>query len=69
MNGGFGKEFYRKGNSVKRSGRFSELRNWPISSADFPYESYGKNRAPFWPFLGEGVWAPCSPGPFVLFAA
>ena len=25
MNGGFGKDFYRKGNSVKRSGRFSEL--------------------------------------------
>ena len=24
MNGGFGKDFYRKGNSVKRSGRFSE---------------------------------------------
>ena len=24
MNEGFGKEFYRKGNSVKRSGRFSE---------------------------------------------
>ena len=24
VNGGFGKEFYRKGNSVKRSGRFSE---------------------------------------------
>ena len=24
MNGGFGKDFYRKDNSVKRSGRFSE---------------------------------------------
>ena len=24
MNEGFGKDFYRKGNSVKRSGRFSE---------------------------------------------
>ena len=24
VNGGFGKDFYRKGNSVKRSGRFSE---------------------------------------------
>ena len=24
MNGGFGKDFYRKGNSVKRSRRFSE---------------------------------------------
>ena len=24
MNGGFGKDFYRKGNSVKRSGPFSE---------------------------------------------
>ena len=22
----------------------------------FPYDSYGKNRAPFWPFLGEGFW-------------
>ena len=21
----------------------------------FPYDSYGKNRAPFWPFLGEGL--------------
>ena len=25
VNEGFGKDFYRKGNSVKRSGRFSEL--------------------------------------------
>ena len=25
MNGGLGKDFYRKGNSVKRSRRFSEL--------------------------------------------
>ena len=25
MNEGFGKDFYRKGNSVKRSGPFSEL--------------------------------------------
>ena len=25
MNEGFGKDFYRKGNSVKRSGRFREL--------------------------------------------
>ena len=25
VNGGFGKDFYRKGNSVKRSGPFSEL--------------------------------------------
>ena len=24
MNGGLGRDFYRKGNSVKRSGRFSE---------------------------------------------
>ena len=24
VNGGFGKDFYRKGNSVKRFGRFSE---------------------------------------------
>ena len=24
VNGGFGKDFYRKNNSVKRSGRFSE---------------------------------------------
>ena len=24
VNGGFGEDFYRKGNSVKRSGRFSE---------------------------------------------
>ena len=32
------------------------LRKWPISSADFPYDSYGKNRAPFLPFLGEGFW-------------
>ena len=24
MNEGFGKDFYRKGNSVKRSGKFSE---------------------------------------------
>ena len=24
VNGGFSKDFYRKGNSVKRSGRFSE---------------------------------------------
>ena len=22
----------------------------------FPYDTYGKNRAPFWPFLGEGFW-------------
>ena len=22
----------------------------------FPYDSYGKNRAPFWPFWGEGFW-------------
>ena len=36
----------------------------------FPYNSYGRDRAPFWPFLGEGFWqypaAPSSPGPFVL---
>ena len=25
VNEGFGKDFYRKGNSVKRSGRFNEL--------------------------------------------
>ena len=33
-------------------------------------DSYGRDRAPFWPFLGEGFWgkcpaAPSSPGPFV----
>ena len=22
----------------------------------FPYDSYGKNRGPFWPFLSEGFW-------------
>ena len=39
--------------------------------ADFergrPYDSYGKNRASFWPFLGEGFWGnmmPISGGPF-----
>ena len=35
------------------------------------YGSYGKDRAPFWPFfrrmtLGQYPAAPCSPGPFVL---
>ena len=33
VNGGFGKDFYRKGNSVKRSGRLSELpdsENWKV---------------------------------------
>ena len=37
----------------------------------FPYESYGRDRAPFWPFLGEGfwgkIWRPLVlPAPFVL---
>ena len=34
MNAGFGKDFYRKGNSVKRSGRFSEMpdpENWKVA--------------------------------------
>ena len=37
----------------------------------FLYDSYGRDRAPFWPFLGERILvkdlaAPGSPGPFVL---
>ena len=48
----------------KGPGEKGAPRNHPeISSqklADFecrvPYDSYGKNRAPFWPFLGEGLW-------------
>ena len=37
----------------------------------FPFDSYVRDRAPFWPFLGEGfrgnIRRPhCSPGPFVL---
>ena len=34
VNGGFGKDFYRKGNSVKRSARFSEppdSENWKVA--------------------------------------
>ena len=34
MNGGFGKDFYRTGNAVKRSGRFSEppdSENWKVA--------------------------------------
>ena len=34
MNEGFGKDFYRKGNSAKRSGRFSEppdSENWKVA--------------------------------------
>ena len=22
----------------------------------FPYDPFGRDRAPFWPFLGEGFW-------------
>ena len=32
------------------------LRNWPISSADFPMTPMEWDRAPFWPFLGEGFF-------------
>ena len=52
--------------SSKRKGPGEEgaPRNHPeVSSqkvADFkcrlPYDSYVNNRAPFWPFLGEGFW-------------
>ena len=68
--------------SKTKRGRERKGRNHPeISSqkvADFecgfPYESYGKNRAPFWPlfpfwekdFGGKCPAAPSSPGPFVL---
>ena len=34
VNGGFGEDFYRKGNSLKRSGRFSEppdSENWKVA--------------------------------------
>ena len=35
-------------------------RNFVSEVADFesrfPYDSYGKNRAPFWAFFGEGFW-------------
>ena len=37
---------------VPISWAFLLLWNWPISSADFLW----KDRAPFWPFLGEGFW-------------
>ena len=33
----------------------------------FPYDSYGRARAPLWPFLGAGFWGNIrQPGPFVL---
>ena len=35
-------------------------RNFVSETVDFecrfPYDSYGRDRAPFWPFLGEGFW-------------
>ena len=39
------------------------LRNWPISSADFPMTPMeGRDRGTFWTFLGEGfrgnIWRP-----------
>ena len=44
MNEGFGKDFYRKGNSVKRSGPFSEppdSENRKVADLRTPREIYG----------------------------
>ena len=45
-------------------GRERGPRNHPESSSQkladfeckFPYDYYGRERAPFWPFLGQGFW-------------
>ena len=45
------------------------LRNWPISSADFPMTPMDGTEHHFGPFLEKdfgAISAPCSPGPLVL---
>ena len=50
--------------AVKQRGREGTPGNHPENSSQkvadfecrFPYDSYGKSRAPLWPFLGEGFW-------------
>ena len=52
-------------NKTKGPGEEGAPRNHPEilsqkvadSECRFPYDSYGKNRALFWPCLGEGFWS------------
>ena len=44
-------------NKTKGPGEKGAPRNHPVDfECRFPYDSYGRDRAPFWPFLGEGFW-------------
>ena len=48
-------------------GRTEEISSQKLADFEcrFPYDSYGRGRAPFWPFLGEGFSGACSRGPLV----
>ena len=54
MNWGFGKDFYRKGNSVKRSGPFSE--KWKVAVL-IPFPKISSDLCPF----SSHWWASASP--------
>ena len=63
MNEGFGKDFYRKGNSVKRFGPFTEppdSENLKVAVLiPFPKISSYPSQKRFWTFPPPGLFTPC----------